>query len=187
MVYFTDMLLVPGDGGSGSEELKQALNGSGMIRCAQVKNEPDIVVDWTKTLDEGEYLEQAEARIKSLMTERYEEDFDTAGAWGGPGGPSEAWGVVKNEPEVTYRIVDGEVIVKVVNAPPPMDEDNTDLLYAMHDWLAGNVAPATEANDGVTWDVEEVEGHDDLFRVFWKDDPNWKPEPPEPDFDDYDY
>ena len=62
MIYFTDAILIPGEGsGTQFKELSQALNGTGMIRCAQVENEAELVFDWdTANAENDAYFENEE-------------------------------------------------------------------------------------------------------------------------------
>lgn len=180
MVYFTDGILIPGDKGTTNQarDLSRALNGTGMIKCAQVKYEPDLVIDWERSGKDEEYMTKVETQLRAIMSERKDEYVETGGAWGGPGGPSEAWGVVKNEPEISYRAFAGEAVIKVINTA---GEDYETLKNNLHDWL---VEAAPEENDGSTWDVEGVSEKEDVFIVSWKEDPNWQPEGPDYDPDE---
>lgn len=196
MIYFTDMLLIPGDGNP-SRELRQALNGSGMVRCAQVEMQPDMVYDWDRADAENNaywetplaerkgvatpYIDEFAAKLKDLLSDRAGDlEWDSGGAWGGPGGSSEAWGVTKYEPEVSYvsGTSGGEVIVRVVGENPDMD-GASDHLHDMVMDLGG---------DGHKVSAERV-GETDMIRVYWDVDESWEPDGPDydgPDDDDYD-
>jgi len=186
MIYFTDMLLIPGEGDP-SDDLRRAMAGTGMIRCAQTETQPDLMVDWNRSEVDPEYQKEVERQIKVLMAERRSEEWDSGGAWGGPGGSSEAWGIVKHEPEVAYRIVDGEVILGITNYDPNYLPE-VPLLDEITDWLSHNIGPQ-DPDDGLVWAVDELV-EDELYKVYWEEDPDWTPddgsdEGPD-DYDDYD-
>jgi hypothetical protein len=108
------MILVPASEGPDASELKRALAGSGMIKCAK----SHLQVDMMK-LEDPDYLADVERKLSGIMDNPSDifVSFDTAGAWGGPGGYDDAYGAPVNEPvrHAIEEISGPEVLISLVN------------------------------------------------------------------------
>ena len=197
MTYFTDMLLIPGDSDNADPALRRALNGSRMMRLAQAAADPDLVLDLKRIEDEletynhetrkfesFEYHNYFENSLKSLMDDKdHSVEYETGGAWGGPGGSSEYWGSVKYEPEVTYPVGvsdDSPVTIQVENMEGVTIQGYNSALEVAED-IVKDMGPT---NEEAAWEIAKLPEYNRLD-VRWVPNERVEPEydPPEPDYD----
>jgi hypothetical protein len=165
MPYFTDMILVPASEGPDASELKRALAGSGMIKCAK----SHLQVDMMRLKDDPHYRSNVELRLAGIMDNPSEifVSFDTAGAWGGPGGYDDAYGAPVNEPvrHAIEEISGPEVSIGLVNYSEYLDSVGmpSDANLAMREFAEyiDYSSHRTEVSDvPLMWNVELSDAND---------------------------
>jgi hypothetical protein len=189
MIYFTDMLLVPGDGDA-PKDIRKAMAGSGMVRCAQVEMEPDIEIDWNRLQVDFMYGKVLESDIGHIMANNYEEDTEVGGAYGGPGGWDFGMGAPMYEPEVASTKIYGRVVIRIKNYDQEyydgLDQEGPYVLSdALQEWLTGSVDPGWVPGSDLEWHVRKDENDEFLFSADWNKNLE-RPEDDGPDYDDYD-
>ena len=165
MIYFTDMLLVPGDG-SLDTELAKALAGTGMRKCAQINTAPELRIDLGKASGDNAYRTAAIERVRTLMNDRLDHYVDTEG------------GRDERDPEDFHPVAEGSLLIQLDNLSLSTFEF---LDTAAEDTLVDETSGTV--GEGLLWRSSLVEDNGDsgTVKLEWAIDESYVSDGPEPD------